>query len=142
MIMYEQNKDTSPNVHRTSLPTEFGNKVQMQLLFKNLIENAIKYNQNIPDIVISHKNDPINNRCIIAIQDNGIGMTDTDTIFTPFARLNSVDDYKGSGLGLSIVKKLVTLHNGEIRVESTPGKGSIFYVSLPLNSGKDSINLT
>lgn len=133
MTIREEQDSTAPNVHRTELPTLVGNKAQMQVIFTNLIENAIKYNENDPEITISHTVNVVKDQIVFAIKDNGIGMSDAhlDKIFTPFARLNTSDEYEGSGLGLSIVKKLVMNHGGEIRVESSPGNGSTFYISLP-----------
>lgn len=133
LALCEQENKPTPVVHCVALPTIYGNKAQIQVLFKNLIENAIKYCENDPEITVSYTEDTANFRGVIAINDNGIGMSDTSSIFTPFKRLNTTDRYKGSGLGLSIVKKLMTNFDGDIRVESTPGKGSTFYLSLPLN---------
>jgi len=134
--MLEQQGSMKPEVHRTSLPTIVGSRSQIQVLFKNLMENAIKYNKNYPVITISHTENVDNSEVIIAIKDNGIGMSNDyiDTVFTPFTRLHTIDQYAGSGLGLSIVKKMVMNHNGNIRVESTPGSGSTFFVSLPLRA--------
>jgi len=138
LAMREAQDSTMPKVRWTSFPTLFGSKAQIQVLFKNLIENAIKYNNNDPEITISHAVDVATGRCIIAIKDNGIGMSDAyvDTIFKPFTRLHTSSEYKGSGLGLSIVRKMVLNHQGDIRVESIPGSGSTFYVSLPLNTSQ------
>ncbi len=125
--------------NRSSVPRFSGSKGQIQVLFKNIIENAVKYNDNDPVITISHTVDAANDLLVIAIEDNGIGMTNDslDTIFTPFTRLNCASTYTGSGLGLSIVKKMVNNHKGEIQVESTPGNGSTFYVSFPYKADVD-----
>ena len=129
----EEQGDDAPEVHITSLPILRGSKAQLQVLFKNLIDNAITYNENTPEIFISHTVDIPRNRAVIAVKDNGVGMSDAhiDTIFTPFTRLNSRTQSIGCGLGLSIAKKMVTKHGGDIRVESAPGAGSTFFVSLP-----------
>ena len=128
-------------IHRPVLPTLVGSKAQIQVLFKNLIENAIKYNENDPEITISYVEDVLNGQVVISIKDNGIGMSDVylETIFTPFTRLHSAHEYNGSGLGLSIVKKMVMNHGGDIRVESTPGSGSTFYVSLPFKAASSDV---
>ncbi|TQV69723.1 sensor histidine kinase [Denitrobaculum tricleocarpae] len=135
LSMREQQDPTKPKVQRTSLPTITGSKAQLLVLFKNLLENAIKYNENDPEITISHSENVAKSRIVIAIKDNGIGMSaeSLEKVFDPFTRLNLEGDYKGSGLGLSIVKKMVMNHDGDIWAESTPGTGSTFYVSLPLN---------
>lgn len=136
LTMREEQDSTLPKIHRTFLPTLVGSKAQIQVLFKNLIENAIKYNENDPEITISYIEDVLNDKVVISIKDNGIGMSGAylESIFTPFTRLHTAAQYQGSGLGLSIVKKMVMNHGGDIRVESTPGSGSTFYVSLPFKA--------
>lgn len=136
--MREQHGSTLPKLHWASLPTIIGSKAQILVLFKNLLENALKYNKNVPEITISHTEDVANNRIVIAVKDNGIGMSEEylEKIFSPFTRLNPAGDYKGSGLGLSIVKKMVMNHDGDIWAESTLGTGSTFYVSLPRDTPK------
>lgn len=136
LALCEQQDVAVPKVQFGSLPTLFGSKAQIQVLFKNLIENAIKYNDNEPEVNITHSEDAAAGRVIIAIQDNGIGMSksDLERIFTPFTRLYGAARYTGSGLGLSIARKMVMNHGGEIRVDSTPGSGSTFYVSLPIKA--------
>ena len=73
----------------------------------------------------------------ISVADNGQGMTteEANNVFKRFYRSNETrSDISGSGLGLSITKKLVEMHNGKIKVQSSPGKGSKFTVILPINS--------
>lgn len=136
LAMREQQGSVSPKVHWLSQPKFRGSNTQMQVVFKNLIENAIKYNENDPEITISHEEDSMSDRVTISNKDNGIGMSEAylDKIFTPFTRLNTAAEYEGSGLGLSIVRKMVLNHDGDISVESTPGCGSTFYVSLPFKA--------
>ena len=71
-------------------------------------------------------------RVVYCVKDNGIGIAekDKDAIFEIFHKLNP-DDKRGEGLGLVIVKKILDRHGGKIWVESEPGKGSKFFVSLP-----------
>jgi len=121
------------NVKMDALPSVLGNKSQLQLIFKNLIGNSVKYNENIPEIVITHTPSKADHCNTIAIKDNGIGMHQEhlNSIFEPFKRLHGQGKYQGSGLGLSIVQKLVHKHNGDITVKSTPGKGSVFTLTFP-----------
>jgi light-regulated signal transduction histidine kinase (bacteriophytochrome) len=69
------------------------------------------------------------------VEDNGIGFDEKylDKIFAPFQRLHSKHEYDGIGMGLAICSKIVERHKGSITAKSTPGKGSTFIVTLPVN---------
>lgn len=102
-------------------------------IIHNLIDNAIKYTPEKPQIYVSAKN--AKNGIKISIKDNGIGI-DTESkkyIFDKFYRVHTGNrhDVKGFGLGLSYVKIMVDAHNGQIKVDSEVGKGSTFTVFLP-----------
>lgn len=100
----------------------------------NLLDNANKYSPQTPEIKISTRNE--GNWYIIEISDKGMGMDieNRNKIFEKFFReeTGNIHNVKGQGLGLSFVKKIIELHKGQILVESTKGKGSIFTVKLPL----------
>jgi len=108
----------------------------MEIIFNNLVSNSVKYNKTggKADIVI----DQTDNEVIIRFVDTGIGIkkTDIDNLFTEFVRIKNekTRNITGSGLGLSIVKKVVQLYFGNISVESTPDVGTVFTVRLPKNS--------
>ena len=103
-------------------------------LFQNLVGNAIKFSGNkVPVIeIFSEKRE---NDWIISVQDNGIGIDPqyADQIFIIFNRLHRENEYLGTGLGLAICKKIMERHEGDIWVDSVPGKGSTFSFSLPAN---------
>ncbi|WP_077339156.1 hybrid sensor histidine kinase/response regulator [Pseudocolwellia agarivorans] len=122
-------KDFTLNI-KTPLPTIKGNAGLLHLLFQNLIGNSIKFNENVPEIFLSSKE---NGRIVsIYIQDNGIGfdVEKTKEIFTPFKRLADKSKYPGSGIGLSIVKQVIDHHRGSIQVESEIGVGSCFILNF------------
>jgi len=108
---------------------------EMEIIFNNLISNAVKYNRDGGKVycTISHNND--NESVTIEVRDTGIGMTqeESNRLFHDFVRIKNekTKDIAGSGLGLSIVKKLIATYQGSIRVESTPDVGSSFIVTLP-----------
>lgn len=114
------------------LPTVLGNAPRLGMVFQNIIENGIKYNQNqAPEIKISYS--LVNYHHQIAIQDNGIGIAKEhfNRIFEMFKRLHTQVEYRGSGIGLAICKKIVEQHGGAIKVESEVGVGTSFVLIFP-----------
>jgi signal transduction histidine kinase len=100
-----------------------------------LISNAIKYRRDevSPIIKIFATGSPHSEYCEINFQDNGIGFDEKylDRIFKPFQRLHRHDQFKGTGMGLAICKKIVERHNGTVTAKSKPKKGTTFTVKLP-----------
>ena len=125
-------KECKADVTYDDLPTFKGNPVQFMRLMQNLIGNGLKYQtqDNIPKIHISVQ-DKGDNWCF-SVQDNGIGIEEEfiTQVFEPFKRLHSWDEYRGTGIGLALCRKIVENHNGKIWVTSSPGEGSIFYFTL------------
>ncbi|MBE9503962.1 MAG: type IV pili methyl-accepting chemotaxis transducer N-terminal domain-containing protein [Proteobacteria bacterium] len=117
------------------LPVIYCDKIKMQELFANLISNAIKFIDKSPPVVeIGYEKR--SGEDLFFISDNGIGIDKRyfDKIFEIFQRLNLKEDYKGSGAGLTIVKKVVEEHGGRIWVESLVGEGSTFFFTIPKRS--------
>jgi two-component system phosphate regulon sensor histidine kinase PhoR len=100
----------------------------------NLIDNAIKYCKNSPEILISTRN--ANRGLLIQIEDNGIGISPENhkRVFQKFYRVptGNVHDVKGFGIGLNYVKTIILAHKGDVKLDSDLGRGSIFQLSLPL----------
>lgn len=114
----------------------FGHPVHFVNMISNLIDNALKYSKEDIDPVLEVATYNHNNNIVIAVKDNGIGMTkDTvSKIFDKFYRAHTgnVHNVKGFGLGLNYTRKMVEAHNGKIHVESTLGQGSQFKITIPL----------
>ncbi|REJ78868.1 MAG: sensor histidine kinase [Acidobacteria bacterium] len=114
------------------LPSVMADEQAMTQAVQNLISNAWKYSNGSRWIRVSVKNGE--GRVKIAVEDRGIGISPRDKkhLFEPFYRSREVVDEQisGNGLGLSLVKQIVDAHHGEISVESEPGKGSRFEISL------------
>jgi signal transduction histidine kinase len=100
--------------------------------FSNLLSNAIKYSPNGSPIQMHAARE--SGRLLITVQDRGIGIPgqDLDRLFERYHRGSNVKGIVGTGIGLYLVKMVVTLHGGEIAVESTEGHGSRFLVRLPI----------
>jgi hypothetical protein len=114
------------------LPTVMGDSSQLTSLFQNLIGNAVKFQgKEKPKIHISagQKED----KWVFTVWDNGIGIDPkyAERIFVIFQRLHTREEYAGTGMGLSICKKIVERHGGRIWVESEVGKGSTFFFTIP-----------
>ena len=127
-----QIKRTGTRIEVGRLPGCFGDELQVEQVFSNLVANSLKYLS--PDrlgvIKISGRRE--GNYSIYCVQDNGVGIEsdNLDKIFRMFYRVNSGDN-GGEGLGLAIVRKIILRHNGTVWAESEPGVGSKFFVSLP-----------
>ncbi len=118
-----------------SLPHLKGRPSKVYFLFKNIIENGIRYNENAnPEIRIDLKKE--GQFYIFSIADNGIGIEPAyhKKIFEMFKRLHTRMNYTGSGLGLSLCKKIVHNFEGEIWLDSKLGQGTTFYFSIPVDN--------
>lgn len=126
-------EDSQGHIEIGPLPALHYQASELQLLFQNLISNALKYRR--PDIppVIHITATGGNHSWTFAIRDNGIGIEPKyhDKIFSIFQKMHHSKEYAGTGIGLALCKKIVDLYKGNIWVESIPGEGSTFYFTLP-----------
>jgi two-component system, LuxR family, sensor kinase FixL len=129
-----------------ALPTIEADALQMRQLLQNLIGNALKYRrpEEPPLVRVSNDDSTAAGESEtgqgvrsalrrITVEDNGIGFEEKylDRIFNPFQRLHGRGRYEGSGIGLSICRRIVERHGGTITARSMPGRGSTFIVCLP-----------
>jgi len=117
------------------LPYVVFDREAMEQVVHNLIDNACKYSGESKNIEVQLL--PKGSKIVISVRDYGVGIRkeDQDKIFSRFYRAGEelTQTVKGSGIGLTIVKQIVEAHQGEITMESSPGKGSIFNVKLPVS---------
>jgi light-regulated signal transduction histidine kinase (bacteriophytochrome) len=125
--------ESGARITHDQLPIVFGDEFQLGQLLQNLIGNAIKYRgQGPPEAHVGCE--ALGKMWRFAVKDNGIGIDPeyAERIFVIFQRLHTRQEYPGTGIGLAICKRIVERHGGEIWVESSAGKGSIFYFTLPV----------
>jgi light-regulated signal transduction histidine kinase (bacteriophytochrome) len=125
----------SASVDLGPLPVIYGVPVLIHQLFYNLINNSIKFsNAGVPPRIIITGEATATGMAKIVVADNGIGFEQeyAERIFKTFTRLNSKDNYEGTGLGLSLCKKIVERHGGSITAEGVEGDGARFIVMLPM----------
>ncbi|MFK7888852.1 MAG: ATP-binding protein, partial [Gammaproteobacteria bacterium] len=125
-------KDAQIVVHE--LPVIHGDRPLLRTLFLNLLSNAIKFHKpdTAPSIEISDAANPADELVQIDIRDNGIGIEQEHQkkIFSMFQRLHVAEDYPGTGLGLTMCRRVALDHGGHISVTSKPDSGSVFSAFL------------
>nr|WP_226377525.1 ATP-binding protein [Haloterrigena turkmenica] len=130
-------EEREASITSDELPTVSGDERQLIQLFQNLLDNAITYAGDAPPTVhvSAERGD---GEWLFSVRDNGIGIDpeETDDIFAVFNRLHAPDEYGGTGIGLAICKRIVTIHDGRIWVESEPGEGTTFFFTIPDSTGE------
>jgi two-component system phosphate regulon sensor histidine kinase PhoR len=115
-----------------TIPAIFADKDAVSEAIINLIDNAVKYSQDVKEVELS--TGMIGELVYIKVKDRGMGISEKDQkrIFDKFYRVagDNIHNTKGTGLGLSLVKQIVDAHKGEITLHSTPGKGSSFILKF------------
>ncbi len=129
-------------IERDDLPDVVADRTLMTQLFQNLIGNALKYRSPDRTPVIRITVESSETGWLFGVRDNGIGMESqyVEQIFAPFKRLHGRGEYKGTGIGLAICRKVVDRHGGRIWAESVFGEGSHF--KFTLNRGKEKLQWT
>jgi signal transduction histidine kinase len=117
----------------TDWPTIESEPTLLRQIMQNLLLNGVKFNQASRKRIALGWH-PVEDDCYeLFVRDNGIGieLRHQEQIFRAFQRLHTNEEYEGTGIGLAIVKKAVSRLQGAIRIESQPGRGSTFFVTLP-----------
>jgi two-component system, sensor histidine kinase and response regulator len=128
-------KGVRMNLHSEGNTNILADSDEMEIVFNNMVSNAVKYNRDGGNVEVQITDNQ--HTLEIRVSDTGIGMSseDCENIFEDFVRIksNKTKDITGSGLGLSITKKMIDQYNGSIKVESVPDQGTTFIISLPRN---------
>jgi PAS domain S-box-containing protein len=123
-----------------TLPTAYGDQTLIKQVFINLLSNAIKFTTNKKTAIIEVGGLTEENENVYYVKDNGMGFNsqDSNKLFTVFQRLHGVGELEGSGVGLSIVQRIVKRHGGRAWAEGKVNEGATFYFSLPNKISEDS----
>lgn len=126
-------RESGASIEADVLPVIMGYPMEMKSLFQNLVMNALKFRRKDITPRITIRAVLIGREWLFSIEDNGIGIAKEhyERIFVIFQRLHVRNMYVGSGIGLAHCKKIVELHQGRIWLDSEPGKGTIFYFTIP-----------
>lgn len=137
-VLADSIRESNARVNREELPEVLADRPQMVQLLQNLIGNAIKYKGEVqPQVTVSGADQGIEWQ--VTVKDNGIGIASEhfQRIFDVFQRLHTQKAIPGTGIGLSICRRVVLRHGGRIWVESEPGKGSSFHFTIPKSEGEN-----
>ncbi len=116
-----------------SLPDPSGEATLLRQVFANLLANAVKFTADAAPARIEVTGECDGGHCIYSVRDNGVGFDKAlaDTLFAPFSRLHSAAHFAGTGVGLSVVKRIVERHGGKVTAEGELGRGACIRVYLP-----------
>jgi PAS domain S-box-containing protein len=127
-------RENQAAVTRDRLPRVKADETQLSQVFQNLIANAIKFRKRDVAPAVHVSAIRTEREWVFSVRDNGIGIESQyyDKIFQIFQRLHGRDEYPGTGIGLSLCKRIIERHGGRMWLESEPGKGSTFFFTIPL----------
>jgi len=131
-----QEKDRQIEISIEPMLECYGDQSLLRQVFVNLIGNALKFTRGLPAAEIEIASRKQDGEILFFVRDNGAGfdMKYATKLFAPFERLHSKEQFEGTGVGLSIVQRIIERHGGRIWAEAAPGKGATFYFVLP-NAG-------
>jgi light-regulated signal transduction histidine kinase (bacteriophytochrome) len=131
--MLEENADRKIDFHIAPLPDACADQTLITQVWTNLIGNAVKYTRKTDQAVIGIGYEETHDSIIYCVKDNGAGfdMAYADKLFGVFQRMHSQREFEGIGVGLSLVERIVTRHDGKVWAHAKPGEGATFFFSLP-----------
>jgi PAS domain S-box-containing protein len=135
--LWRDQPDSKAGVRLAELPEALGDESMLRQVFSNLISNAVKFSRQNPAPVVEIGARSEAGRNVYFVRDNGVGfdMKYAAKLFKVFQRLHNAEQFEGTGVGLAIVGRIVQRHGGEVWAESQPGKGAVFFFTLPSAPG-------
>lgn len=121
-------------VQMEELPTVHGDQALLRQVWHNLLANAFKFSAKAPHPRVRISAASSGHEVVFTVKDNGVGfeMSRAERLFGVFQRLHPASEFQGTGVGLSIVKRIVQRHRGRVGARSTPGDGAEFFFALPV----------
>ena len=121
--------------HANNLPVIMANTTLMKILVQNVLSNAIKFTRTKPTAEIQISHNLLSSKLIIEIKDNGVGFDSKNThkLFHVFSRLHTTSEFEGSGVGLTIVSRIMKSHNGSASITGTLNQGACVTLTFPIN---------
>ena len=126
---------------KSELPVVYGDGVLLEQVMLNIFSNAMKYSSGREKSVIKVKCEKLDFEYVFSIKDNGVGfdMQYAENIFKSFVRLHTGSEFEGTGIGLSIVKKIITLHGGKVWISACIDQGAEISFTLPIKSDSEDL---
>lgn len=120
-----------------ALPAMVGDRAILRQAIANLLDNAIKFSRDAKPPRVTMRGREEDGQCVVSISDNGVGfdMQHKEKVFEIFQRLHRVEEFEGTGIGLSIVRRAIEKHGGRVWVQAEPGKGATFSFAIPKRGG-------
>jgi signal transduction histidine kinase len=121
------------------LPPARGDKMMLRRVWQNLLDNAVKYTGTHDCAAIEVGVEPAVSELVYFVRDDGVGFDKryVDKLFGVFRRLHGPNEFSGTGIGLAIIKRIITRHGGRVWAEGELGKGAIFHFTLPVRETPD-----
>ncbi len=131
----QSHQDRDIQLEMEPLPPVYGDRTLLQQVISNLLANSFKFTTPRETAVINVGFQVRRNEYVYYVKDNGVGfnMKYSDKLFGLFQRLHGQDEFEGTGVGLSIVQRIIRRHGGDVWAEGEVDKGATFYFSLPIN---------
>lgn len=133
ILVTEKKKNREVRIEFGDIPSIYGDPTMVNQVFTNLISNAAKYTQRAEKAVVRIEGRENEEEVVYSVKDNGIGfdMRHASKMFDLFKRLDNAATFEGTGVGLAIVKRIISRHKGKIWFHSEPNRETIFFVSFP-----------